>query len=245
MKLDLLAFGAHPDDVELTCAGTIIRLGAQGYKTGVVALTQGELGTRGAPEIRKQEFEAAGKILGLSIHKMLDIPDGQVAVTEENKLEVIRVIREYRPNIVIAPYWHDRHPDHGHASNLVREGAFFSGLKQIETGQQAYRPYRVIYYPGRVEFKPSFIVDVSDFHEQKIRAIQAYKSQFHNPEKASFGKEETNISSPEFLEAVISRARQYGSQIGAKYGEPFLVREPMRLDDPVSFFGPQYLTAFL
>lgn len=242
MKLDVLAFGAHPDDIELTCAGTMIKLADIGYKTGVIALTHGELGTRGTPEIRKQEFEAAGKILGLSVHKMLDIPDGNVTVSQETKLAVIREIRTYRPGIVLAPYWVVRHPDHGHASNLVREAAFFSGLKQIDTGQQAFRPNKVIYYQGRFEFEPSFIVDISDFHDRKVQAIQAYKSQFHNPDKTRYGDEDTNISTPQFLEAIITRAKQYGSYIGVDYAEPFLVREPMRLDDPVAFFGPEYLT---
>ena len=119
MHIDVLAFGAHPDDIELTCGGTIVKLGAMGYKTGVIALTQGELGTRGTAEIRAQEFEAAGKIMGLSVHKMLDIPDGNVSVTQENKLKVIQEIREYKPRIVFAPYWKVRHPDHGHTSKLV------------------------------------------------------------------------------------------------------------------------------
>ena len=242
MHIDVLAFGAHPDDIELTCAGTIIKLHATGYKTGVIALTRGELGTRGTAEIRAQEFEAAEKIMGLSVHKMLDIPDGNIAATQENKLKVIREIREHKPRIVFAPYWKVRHPDHGHASHLVREAAFFSGLKKIDTGQEAHRPFKVIFYPGRFEFVPSFIVDVSQYHGQKVEAIQAYKSQFHNPEKNKYGDEETNISTPEFLEAIITRDKQYGSYIGVKYGEPFLVREAMRLDDPVDFFGPEYLT---
>ncbi len=242
MQLDVLAFGAHPDDIELTCAGTLIKLAAMGYKTGVIALTRGELGTRGTAEIRAQEFARAGEIMGLSVHKMLDLPDGNVAVTPENKLKIIREIRAYRPRIVLAPYWVVRHPDHGHASHLVREAAFFAGLKKIDTGQDAHRPFKVIYYACRFEFEPSFIVDVSEFHDRKVEAIQAYKSQFHNPEKDKYGDEETNISRPEFLEAIITRARQYGSYIGVAYGEPFLVREPMRLDDPVAFFGPEYLT---
>ena len=241
MQLDALAFGAHPDDVELTCAGTIIRLGAQGYKTGVISLTRGELGTRGTAKIREAEFAEAGRIMGLSVHKMLDLPDGNVSVTYENKLKVMREIREYRPRIVFAPYWEVRHPDHGHASHLVREACFFAGLKKIDTGQEAWRPYKVIYYQCRFEFAPSFIVDVTPYHEQKMRAIQAYKSQFHNPEKHRYGDEETNISTPLFLEAIVTRSKQYGSYIGVEYGEPFLVREPMRLDDPVAFFGPEYL----
>lgn len=242
MRLDVLAFGAHPDDIELSCAGTIIKLGALGYKTGIITLTQGELGTRGSAEIRDQEFEAAGRIMGLSVHKMLDVPDGNVSLNQVNKLKVIREIREHQPRIILAPYWQVRHPDHEHTSHLVREAAFFSGLKKIDTGQPAYRPFKVIYYPGRFEFEPSFIVDISDHHEQKVQAIQAYKSQFHNPDKNKYGDEETNISTPEFLDAIITRSKQYGTYIGANYGEPFLVREPMRLDDPVKFFGPEYLT---
>jgi bacillithiol biosynthesis deacetylase BshB1 len=241
MQLDALAFGAHPDDVELTCAGTIIKLGAKGYKTGVISLTRGELGTRGTAEIREKEFEEAGNLMGLSVHKMLNIPDSNVEVNWENKLKVIQEIRACKPKIVFAPYWVVRHPDHGHASHLVREAAFLAGLKKIETGQEAHRPNKVIYYPCRFEFQPSFIVDISEFHEQKIKAIQAYKSQFHNPEKDKYGDEETNISRPEFLEAIITRAKQYGSYIGVDYAEPFLVREPMRLQDPVKFFGPEYL----
>ncbi len=241
MQLDALAFGAHPDDVELTCAGTIIKLGEMGYRTGIIALTRGELGTRGSAEIRQQEFEAAGRIMGLAAHKMLDLPDGDVAVTRENKLKVIREIRTYRPRIVFAPYWVVRHPDHGHASELVREACFFSGLKKIATGQEAWRPYKVIYYQCRYEFEPSFIVDITPYHERKLQAIQAYKSQFDNPEKHLYGEDQTNISSPLFLDAIVTRSKQYGSYIGVEYGEPFLVREPMRLDDPVAFFGPEYL----
>jgi bacillithiol biosynthesis deacetylase BshB1 len=241
MILDALAFGAHPDDIELTCAGTIIKLGALGYKTGVIALTRGELGTRGTAEIRQQEFASAAKILGLSLHKMLDLPDGGITVNLETKLKVIREIRTYQPRLVFAPYWVVRHPDHGHVSQLVWEAAFYSGLKKIDTGQEPHRPNKVIYYAERFEFQPSFIVDISEYHERKIQAIQAYRSQFHNPEKHQYGAEETNVSRPEFLEAIITRDKQYGSYIGAKYGEPFLVREPMRLDDPVVFFGPEYL----
>ena len=240
--LDLLAFGAHPDDVELGCGGTVIKMGDLGYRTGVVALTQGELGTRGNESLRAQEFSASARIMGLRAHKMLDIPDGNVAVTLENKLKVIREIRRYRPRVVLAPYWVVRHPDHGHASDLVREAAFFAGLKRIDTGQPPYRPNKVIYYPGRFEFQPSFIVDISEQQERKIAAIQAFASQFHNPDKEKYGDEETNISTPEFLQALITRDRQYGAYVGVGYGEPFLVREPVRLDDPVAFFGPEYLT---
>lgn len=243
IQLDVLAFGAHPDDVELSCAGTLIRLGEMGYKTGIIALTKGELGTRGSAELRQQEFEEAGRIMGVHVLERLDIPDGNVAVTPENKLKVIREIRKHRPGIVLAPYWIVRHPDHGYTSDLVREAAFFAGLKNIETGQEVFRPHKVIYYASRFEFNPSFIVDISDVHEKKLAAVLAYGSQFHHPQKNRYGDEETNISQPVFMEAIIARAKQYGAYIGTEYGEPFLVREPMRLDDPVAFFGPEYLKA--
>ena len=147
MELDLLAFGPHPDDVELFCSGTLIKLGLKGYKTGIVCLTRGELGTRGSPEIRSSEFEEAAAILGLAFHQVLDMPDGAITPDEASKQELIRIIRARRPNIVLAPYWEDRHPDHYHASRLVQEASFLAGLKGIDTGQDAYRPGRVIYYP--------------------------------------------------------------------------------------------------
>ena len=240
--IDVLAFGAHPDDVELGCGGTVIKMADLGYRTGAISLTHGELGTRGSAETRAKEFARSAEIMGLSVHKMLDIPDGDVAVTSENKVKVIREIREHRPRIVLAPYWAVRHPDHGHASNLVREATFFAGLKQIDTGQPAHRPNKILFYPGRFEFQPSFIVDTSAQQERKQAAILAYGSQFHSKDKHLYGEDETNISTPEFLEAMFNRDRQYGAYIGARYGEPFLVREPMRLDDPVAFFGPEYLT---
>ncbi len=233
MQLDSVAFGAHPDDIELFCGGTLIKLGSKGYKIGVISLTQGELGTRGSAEIRSQEFQEAAGLLKLSTHKMLDIPDGDVVVNWENKLKIIREIRTYQPAVVFAPYWKDRHPDHENTSNLVRQAAFLSGLKKIETDQQSHRPYRVIYYPCWFEFKPSFVVDITEFHDQKIRAIQAYRSQFDHPDKKRFGDEETPISRPEFLEEITTRSRYYGTSIGTTFGEPFLVREPLRLDDPI------------
>lgn len=240
-ELDALAFGAHADDVELACSGTIIKLGALGHKTGVITLTRGELGTRGNAEIRAEEFREAGEIMGSLVYKMMDIPDGQVEVTWENKIKIIKEIRAHKPKIVFAPYWVARHPDHEKASYLVREAAFLSGLKKLDTGQEPFRPYKVIYYQSRYEFKPSFIVDISDFHEQKMKSIMAYKSQFHHQEKAELIDEETLISKPEFLDRIETRDKQYGAYIGVKYGEPFLIREAIRLNDPVEFFDQKYL----
>jgi bacillithiol biosynthesis deacetylase BshB1 len=241
MKLDALAFGAHPDDVELTCGGTLIKLIDQNHKIGVIALTQGEAGTLGNASTRAIEFKKAAKIMGLSIYKMLDIPDSNIISNQENRFKVISEIREYRPKIIFAPYWKDRHPDHERASVLIREAAFLSGIQKLETNQAPHRPYRVIYYPSRIEFQPSFIVDITECHTRKLNAIQAYESQF----QLELDQKEININRPQFLEAVVARAKQYGSYIGADYGEPFLVREPLRMDDPVNFFDAQYLDALL
>jgi len=241
VKLDALAFGAHADDVELACSGTMIKLGVKGYKTGIITLTRGEMGTRGNAEIRAEEFKEAGKVIGLAAHHMLDIPDGRVEVTWENKLKIIGEIRSYKPRIVFAPYWVARHPDHEKTSHLVREAAFLAGLKKMDTDQEAFRPHKVIYYQTRFEFEPSFIVDISDVHEVKMKSILAYKSQFHHYLKTEFGDEETLLSKPEFLDRIETRDKQYGTYIGVKYGEPFLIRESLKLNDPVEFFGPEYL----
>jgi len=241
MDLDALAFGAHADDVELGCGGTLIKLAGLGHNTGVVVLTQGEMATRGSAEIRALEFMNAAKIMGVTTHQMLDIPDGRVEVTWENKLKIIGVLRACKPKIVFAPYWVDRHPDHEQTSHLVRQAAYLAGLKKIETGEPPFRPYKVIYYQTRFEFTPSFIVDISGVHEQKMKAIRAYESQFHRPGQAESAKGETLIGRPEFLDSIETRARHYGAHIGANYGEPFHVREAIKLEDPVGFFGPEYL----
>lgn len=241
MELDALAFGAHADDVELACSGTIIKLGALDYKTGVITLTQGEMATRGNAKTRTKEFREAAEIMGLTVHRMLNIPDGRVEITWENKLKIIQEIRTHKPRIVFAPYWIARHPDHEKASHLVREAAYLSGLKKLDTNQESFRPHKVVYYQTRFEFKPSFIVDITDFYEKKMKSILAYKSQFHNQEKGEFGNEDTILSKPEFLDKIETRDKQYGAYIGVKYGEPFLIREAIKVNDPVKFFGPEYL----
>jgi len=241
MELEALAFGAHADDVEIACGGTIIKLAALGHKTGVIALTRGEMATRGTPEIRAEEFKASAEIMGLAVHEMLDLPDGRIEVTWENKLKIIAEIRAHRPKILFAPYWVERHPDHEKTSQLVRESAYLSGLEKIDTGQAAFRPRRVVFYQGRFEFAPSFVIDTSGFFDRKMSAIRAYASQFHRPDRAGTGpgSEETSLNRPEFLDHIEVRDRKTGLQIGAKYGEPFFVREALNVDDPVAFFGPE------
>ncbi len=182
MILDALAFGAHADDAELSCGGTLIKLAGMGYKTGVIALTRGETGTRGSAEIRAREFAKAAEVMGLAVHKMLDIPDGRVEVTWENKLKIIAEIRAHKPRIVFAPHGIDRHPDHENASQLVRASAYLAGLKKIETAEEAFRPVKVVFCQSRFEFAPSFIVDITDVQPQKMNAIRAYASQFHRPD---------------------------------------------------------------
>ena len=241
MNLDVLAFGAHADDAELSCGGTLVKLAGMGYRTGIVARTAGETGTRGSAEIRAREFAAAAEVMGLAVHKMLDIPDGRVEVTWENKLKIISEIRALRPRIILAPHGIDRHPDHESASQLVRAAAYLAGLKKIETGQEAFRPVKVVFCQSRFEFTPSFIVDITEAQATKMSAIRAYASQFHRQDQPASASGETLIGRPEFLDLIEARDRRYGAQIGAKYGEPFLVREALRVDDPVAFFGPEYL----
>ncbi len=225
MKLDLLAFAAHPDDVELSCAGTIILHGKAGYKTGVIDISRGELGTRGTAEIREREAKAASVIMGISIRENLDLPDGFFEVNEESRLAVIRMLRKYRPEIVLANAFYDRHPDHGRASLLVSESCFLSGLTKVTTTldntiQEAWRPKAVYHYIQDRSVKPDVIVDISSFMEQREQAINAFSSQFYNPTST---EPDTMISSKQFLEGLHSRAIEFGRMIGVEYGEGFLV----------------------
>jgi bacillithiol biosynthesis deacetylase BshB1 len=251
-SIDFLAIGAHPDDIELCCAGTLIKLAKLGYRTAAVTLTRGEAGTRGTPEIREKEFAAAAQIMQVAVHRQLDVPDGAIEETYENKLKIVRVIRELRPRLVATVHWEARHPDHIHTSHLVRDAAMIAGLKNLAIVSQAqsekrergkggegepWRPFRVLYYPERFEVKPSFIADISDTFEQKMRAIRAHESQFHGPNFEKYGADKTAISRPEFLGFIETKNRRWGEMIGAKYGEAFIVRETVRIDDPVAAFG--------
>jgi bacillithiol biosynthesis deacetylase BshB1 len=233
MKLDMLVFAAHPDDIELTCGGTIIKLANEGYHIGIVDLTQGELGTRGDAEIRQKEANKAADIMGIKIRENLGYPDGNIEINMKNRLKIIKIIRNYMPCLVFLPYWKGRHFDHIHCSNLVSEAAFYAGLSKIETGQKAFRPLRLIYYMIRHDFRPTFIIDVSNYFEDKLKAIQAYESQFNT--FVAPGEAFTPMNSPEFLRGIETRARYYGSFIGADFGEPFYMKEIIKLDDPIEF----------
>ena len=234
MKTNILAFGAHPDDVELAAAGTLVRAARAGSTTGVITLTRGEAGTRGSPETRAAEFDEASRLLGLDHHEMLSLPDGRLAADEESRLAVAREIREHRPAILLLPYWEDRHPDHGTASRIVQEAAFLAGLRRLDTGQEPHRPAELVYYMSSWEFEPSFVVDISPFIEEKKRAIQAYGTQVYSPASE---EEQTFISSEHFWELLLARMAHYGRLIGASYAEPFRIRGLVEIGDLVAAFG--------
>jgi len=228
MKLDVLAFGAHRDDIELTCAGTMLKLVDQGYKTGIIDLTAGEMGTRGSVEEREKEAEESAKILQIQCRENLGIPDANIEINMDNKLKIVKALRKYTPRIIFLPYWEARHPDHAHAGQLVAEAAFIAGLSKLDTGQPGHRPERLIYYMCHYEFQPSFIMDITEQYERKMAAIRCFGSQIFNPD---YPGEQTLISSPEYMESIEVRSRYYGWHIKKKYGEPFLVRDALEIED--------------
>lgn len=239
MKLDILAFGAHPDDVELSCSGTLAKQSSLGYKCGVVDLTQGELGTRGTAEIRLEEAQAAGKIMGLAIRENLGFRDGFFKNDIEHQLEVIRMIRKYRPEIIIANAPTDRHPDHGRGSFLVKEASFLAGLRKIETMddglvQEPYRPSLLLYYIQFQSLTPDFIMDIGEHIDTKVASIKAYKSQFYDPNS---DEPQTVISSKNFMESVHYRAQDMGRLIGVEYGEGFIKAQDLGLSDLMHLSG--------
>jgi N-acetylglucosamine malate deacetylase 1 len=230
---EILAFGAHPDDVELGCGGTLLKLNKIGYSTAIADLTEGEMGSRGTVEQRYEESARAAQILGVTQRTNLKIPDSNIEVNEENREKIMRQVRDLRPSLVLAPYADDRHPDHIHASRLITEGCFYSGLKKKLPDVPPHRPFRILYYIAKYDFQPSFVIDITAEYETKFRALQAYESQFYNPE---WPEEQTFISSQWFLDSVEFRARYFGWMAGVKYAEPFWIREPLALDDPVPVF---------
>jgi bacillithiol biosynthesis deacetylase BshB1 len=232
MTLDLLAIAAHPDDVELTCGGTLLKAHAQGRKTGILDLTAGEMGTRGTPEIRAKEASAAAKILKVSWRGTINVPDSDVQPSRRHKLALARVIRELRPRTVILPYWQARHPDHYHASTLGYEGCFLAGLKQLPLEGEPYRPFKILYCTSFEGMPPTFIVDITKQYLTRRRAIMAYRSQFR-PAKSE-RKQRVFLAIDELDNRMDLLARHYGALIGVKYGEPFLQKEPMQVEDVVN-----------
>lgn len=225
MKLDILAIGVHPDDVELGCAGTLMKQIDLGYKVGILDLTKGELGTRGTVATRMAEVKASSKIMGIHVRENLGFRDGFFQNDEKHQLELIKVIRKYQPTVVISNAKYDRHPDHARSAQLTYDACFLSGLAKIETKlkgakQQAFRPKALYHYIQAIHAEPHFVTDITPYFERKLQAVHAFKTQFYDPKSKEAN---TFISSPEFLEFVKSRAIHFGVPIGVKYAEAFTV----------------------
>jgi bacillithiol biosynthesis deacetylase BshB1 len=231
MKLDLLAIAPHPDDVELTCGGTLLAMAAAGYRAGILDLTEGETGTRGTPQTRLREAARAAKILRVAVRRNLSLPDAHLRVCDEYKEAIAKVIREYQPHTVILPYWQGRHPDHYIASELGYEACFIAGLKNYALEGEAFRPFKIIYAASYADVKPTFAVDITKYYEQRRRAVLAYASQFHAaaPEKSS----KVWLPLDQLEQRMNLYARRYGHMIGVQYAEGFVVKEIFAVDDVV------------
>ncbi|MGN6196620.1 MAG: bacillithiol biosynthesis deacetylase BshB1 [Ginsengibacter sp.] len=229
MKLNLLAFGVHPDDIELSCAGTLLVEKNKGKKTGIIDLTRGELGTRGTAETREEEAENSAKILGVDVRENLDMADAFFKNDEENQRKIITVLRKYQPEVVLCNAPDDRHPDHGRSAKLVADACFLSGLRKIETfdgqnKQEVWKPSYVFNYIQDQYFTPSFVIDISEVIEIKVNAIKAFKTQFFTGSENN-NEPQTYISTPEFLESVINRSKMFGKMIGVKHAEGFISKK--------------------
>lgn len=233
MNTDVLAFGAHPDDIEIFCSGTIRKLIKNHKKAAVVDLTYAELSTRGNLKLRAEETEKANKVMGLEHREILGIPDGNIELNWENKLKVIYAIRKYRPKVVLCPYLDCRHPDHQKTGMLVKEAFHNAGLVKIETfdkdvKQEPFRPDHLFYFMEMVDFIPSFVIDISDEFDDKMKSIRAFKSQFFSEDDPGT---QTFISQKSFIEYIEARARYWGFKIGVKYGEPYFSPKPLGIKD--------------
>jgi bacillithiol biosynthesis deacetylase BshB1 len=224
---NVLAIAAHRDDVEQTCGGTLLRMASRGLRTAILDLTQGEAGTRGNADERAHEAVEAARLLGVGWRQALDLPDGAVENTLENRLKIVRILRLLRPRVVILPYWQARHPDHSATATLGYEACFLSGLSKVETDSLPHRPFKIVYASLYADVRPSFIVDITPFIEQRLQALMAYRSQYANQEAGGglFVPEE------EIRERTFAEARHYGLLAGVRYGEPFVQKEVGLVDD--------------
>jgi N-acetylglucosamine malate deacetylase 1 len=234
MKLHALAIGAHPDDVELSMSGTLIKMATLGYRTGVVDMVRGELGSRGTPEIRSREAKSAAAIMGLKARENLKLKDGEVFDTPGARLKVVRALRKYRPELVFTHYWDDRHPDHVYTSRIVTQACYLSGLVKIRTRQERFRPKRIFYFSLPHTVQASFYVDVSAYFQKKMDAIRSFKSQLFDPSSL---EPQTYLSVPQFLPELERLNRYYGSLIHREYAEAFLSKEAIAIEDPIAFFA--------
>jgi len=226
-RADVLAIAAHRDDVEQTCGGTLLRMAARGLRTAILDLTRGEAGTRGTAEERAREAAEAANLLGVNRREALDLPDGAIENTLENRRKIVRVLREVRPRVVILPYWQARHPDHAIVATLGYEACFLAGLSKVETGAAPHRPFKIVYASLYADVRPSFVVDITPFIDQRHRALMAYKSQYAN--QAAGGA--LFVPEDEIRERTLAEARHYGLLAGVQYGEPFVQKEVGLVDD--------------
>jgi N-acetylglucosamine malate deacetylase 1 len=231
MKLDLLAIAPHPDDVELTSGGTMIKMAQAGYRTGILDLTRGETGTRGTPETRLKEAARAAKIMGATVRRNLGLPDAHLTVSDEYKAAIAEVIREFEPHTVILPYWEGRHPDHYTAARLGYEACFVAGLKNYPLAGEAFRPFKILYAAAYADVRPTFAVDITKQYDRRRQAILAYTSQFRPPKRDR--KSKVALPLDELEDRMSLQARHYGRLIGVKYAEGFVVKEVMQSDDVV------------
>ncbi|HEX7422248.1 MAG TPA: bacillithiol biosynthesis deacetylase BshB1 [Thermoanaerobaculia bacterium] len=231
---DLLFIAAHADDLELAAGGTIAKAVADGVSTGMVELTQGEMGTRGTPQIRNREARAGARILGVKFREQLDFGDGGLRTGREEELQLIDFIRRVRPKLVFAPWPDERHPDHVRAGQIATDASFYAGLRQIHTKFPAHRPQAVIYYLQNYVLPPSFVVDVSEHWKTKMKAIGAFKSQFFD---AKSKEPKTNLADKKFLEMIEARGKHFGAMIGVSYGEAFVTKQPPRVDDVIAAYA--------
>ena len=229
--IDVLAIAAHPDDVEQTCGGTLLRMAEAGYSTGIIDLTAGDMGTRGSPEIRVEESEAAARILGVTHRENLHFPDARLENSMAGRMTVAHRIRELRPKTVILPYWQGRHPDHYRAAEIGYEACFLAGLRKIDQYTEPHRPHKIIYSSIYANVAPSFVVDITRHFEKRMESLFAYHSQY-GPVKEG---DTLFPDEAEIRERLAAIARYYGNLIGVKYGEPFALKETMRIDDIVAF----------
>jgi bacillithiol biosynthesis deacetylase BshB1 len=231
-EIDILAIFAHPDDMELTVGGTLLKMKSLGYKTGALDITRGEMGTRGTPEGRAEEAKHAAEILKLDIRENLGLPDGRVFLTDEARTKLVGKLRELKPKIILTHQIDDPHPDHDHIAQLVRESARLSSMQNYgkEFGQERIKVPIVAHNVFSQRVYPSFIVDISEFLEEKMQSIAAHRSQFYDPESREL---ETRLTSKDFLTELENRSRYFGSMIGVKAGEPFFVREALNIEDPI------------
>lgn len=232
-SVDAIFFAAHADDIELACGGTIVNIVKSGRHVGIVDLTRGEMGTRGTPRARLTESRAAARALGAAFREQLDFGDGGLRTGRDEELQIIEIVRRWRPSLVFAPWPDERHPDHTRTGRLITEASFYAGLRKMKTRLPAHRPQAVIYYLQNYLPPLSFVVDVSESWKTKMKAIHSYKSQFFNPNS---NEPRTFIAEERFLDMIVARGQHFGALIGARYGEAFVTKQPPRIDDVFSAY---------